>query len=282
MLLAPFGERALKRMVRDGLPPQLMEPLRFLFTGRAPSNASAAARTIERIRSDFASRPDVYERKPAPSQFGPARWIERADDSDSPNLITARRLAERASIPRRWGIFLQLCADAIGARLILEIGSCLGISGAYLASANSRPRLLTLEGSMTLAAIAEQTLAEVSNAYEVVRGSFEETLAPTLERQNEAIDLAYIDGHHDSGAVMHYLAMIAPRLSPRSLVVLDDIYLHRDMWQAWGAIPSKFRVAVAINTGRFGLLMFGDGDVPAKRFDLSRYTGWWRVGGVRK
>jgi hypothetical protein len=81
---------------------------------------------------------------------------------------------------------------------------------------------------------------------------------------------------------MHYLAMIAPHLSPRSLVVLDDIYLHRDMWDAWCAIPLKFRVAIAINRGRFGLLMFADGGRTGKRVDLSSYTGWWLVGGVRE
>ncbi|MEA2328056.1 MAG: hypothetical protein QOE68_3015, partial [Thermoanaerobaculia bacterium] len=95
-----------------------------------------------------------------------------------------------------------------------------------------------------------------------------QTLGPTLDRlaqQNAAIDLAYVDGHHDSGALMHYLATIAPRLSSRSLVVLDDIYLYRDMWQAWRAIPSKFPIAVAINVGRFGLLIFGEG--PTMHFD---------------
>ncbi|HEV7484238.1 MAG TPA: class I SAM-dependent methyltransferase [Thermoanaerobaculia bacterium] len=280
---APFGVRALARMAGDGLPAQLLEPLRFLFTGREPAPAAAAARVIERIRAEFASRPDVYERQSAPSQFGTARWPERSENSESTAPITARRLTESASIPRRWGMFLHLCADAIAARLILEMGSCIGISGAYLASASSRPRLVTLEGSMSLASIAERTLSAVSTGSEVIQGPFEQTLAPALERlalQNAVIDLAFIDGHHDSGAVMHYLAAITPHLSSKSLVVLDDIYLYRDMWQAWCAIPSKFPVAVTINVGRFGLLIFGDG--PTRQFDLSSYTGWWRIGGIRQ
>lgn len=281
-LCAPFGARALKGMARDGLPAELLEPLRFLFTRREPPHAAATARVIERIRAELASRPDVYERQTGPSQFGRATWAERTENSESPAPIAARRFAEGVSIPRRWGMFLHLCAEAIGARVILEMGSCFGISGAYLASARSRPRVVTLEGSKALASIAEQTLAAVSNASEVVQGAFEQTLGPTLDRlaqQNAAIDLAYVDGHHDSGALMHYLATIAPRLSSRSLVVLDDIYLYRDMWQAWRAIPSKFPIAVAINVGRFGLLIFGEG--PTMHFDLSRYTGWWRIGGVR-
>jgi predicted O-methyltransferase YrrM len=279
---APFGTRLLKRMARDGLPSQLLEPLRFLFTGREAPHAAGAVRVIEGIRAELASRPDVYEWQSAASQFGSARWPEHSENGESPVPITARRLAESASIPRRWGIFLQLCADAIGARLILEMGSCLGISGAYLASGTSRPHVVTLEGSMTLASIAEQTLAAVSDRSEVIRGPFEQTLAPILERlaqQNAAIDIAYIDGHHNSGAVMHYLAAIAPHLSSKSLVVLDDIYLYRDMWQAWCAIPSKFSVAVTVNVGRFGLLIFGD--APIRQFDLSSYTGWWRIGGIR-
>jgi predicted O-methyltransferase YrrM len=281
-LLAPFGERALKKMSRNGLPAELLEPLRFLFSGREPAAAANAARVIEGIRVELASQPGVYERQRAPSQFGPASWVERTDNRDLPVAITTRRFAEEISIPRRWGMFLHLCAEAIGARLILEMGSCLGISGAYLASAKPRPRLVTLEGSTALASIARRTLSAVSGSYEVVQGGFEQTLGPTLERlaqENAAIDLAYIDGHHESGALMHYLATVAPHLSSHSLVVIDDIYLYRDMWEAWRALPSRFPITAAINVGRFGLLIVGNG--PTKQFDLSRYTGWWRIGGVR-
>jgi predicted O-methyltransferase YrrM len=281
-LLAPFGERALNAMAGDGLPAELLEPLRFLFTGREPAEAANAARVIEGIRAELASEPGVYERHIAPSRFGTASWVERTDNRNLPAPITTRRFAEGISIPRRWGVFLHLCAEAIGARVILEMGSCLGISGAYLASAKQRPRLVTLEGSTALASIARRTLSAVSDSYEVVQGGFEQTLGPALERlaqENAAIDLAYIDGHHESGALMHYLATVAPHLSSHSLVVIDDIYLYRDLWEAWRAIPSRFPIAAAINVGRFGLLILGNG--PARHFDLSRYTGSWRIGGVR-
>jgi hypothetical protein len=41
-------------------------------------------------------------------------------------------------------------------------------------------------------------------------------------------------------------------------------------------------MSVAINLGRFGLLTWKDGDGAPASFDLSRYTGWWRVGGSRR
>jgi len=278
-LLAPFGARALERMCEEGLPPRLAAPLRFLFDGDAPASAQAAARVIERRRAEIGARQESYRFAYSESALGPVKLAERTEANDG--AMTAHRLAHSISIPRRWGIFLHLCAEAFEANSILEMGACVGISSAYLASIRSRPHLITLEGSAPLAKLAEQSLAEVSERGEVVAGAFEESLPRVLDRlDGEQLQVVFVDGHHEEAATLHYAGAIEPHLAPTGLMILDDIYLYEGMWRAWQTLSSRGNV-VAVNIGRFGLLVYERGRAGGRRYDLARYTGRWRVGGVR-
>jgi hypothetical protein len=253
---APFGLRALDRMLRDGLPPRLHSPLRFLFTGEAAGAAENVAARIERLRADIASRGDTYQFSYRPTAVGTARWPERAG-----------------------------CAQAFDARAILELGACVGISGAYLASIPSHPRFLTMEGSAALAPIAHETLAALSHRALILHGPFETGLHRAFAAfadEHRPVDVAYIDGHHDEAATLHYVRSLAPHLASEALVILDDIYLYAEMWRAWQRVRSMRGLAAAVNVGRFGLLVWNRGTGAATQYDLARYTGWWRVGGSRR
>ena len=90
-------------------------------------------------------------------------------------------------------------------------------------------------------------------------------------------DVVFIDGHHDELATLHYVQTVAPFLSSEALVILDDIHLYVEMWRAWERLRSMPGVAAAVNTGRFGLLVWTGSATVARHYDLARYTGWWRV-----
>jgi hypothetical protein len=96
------------------------------------------------------------------------------------------------------------------------------------------------------------------------------------------VDVAYVDGHHDEKATVHYVRSLVPHLSPAALVILDDIHLYAEMWRAWRSVESIQGVAAAVNVGRFGLLVWDGGTGAGRSYDLARYTGRWRVGGSRR
>lgn len=282
---APFGLRALDQMLRDGLPPRLHWPLQFLFTGEASAGAENVAARIEHLRADIASRGETYRFAYRPTSVGTARWPESAGGSSTGPLFSSGWLANAASVPRRWGMFLHLCAQAFDARAILELGACVGISGAYLASIPSHPRFLTLEGSAALAPIAHETLAALSPRAVILHGPFETGIHRAFAAfadEHLPVDVAYIDGHHDEAATLHYVRSLAPHLASEALVILDDIYLYAEMWRAWQSVRSMRGVAAAVNVGRFGLLVWNGGAGAATQYDLARYTGWWRIGGSRR
>src|SRR5689334_11280672 len=109
-LAAPFGARVLRQMLGDGLPRQLEAPFRFLFGGRAPKSAIEASCTVESLRARIAHRGDVYRYAYFDSTLGPVRLAQRADDGAG--TVPLSRYATSFSVPKRWGLFLHLCASA--------------------------------------------------------------------------------------------------------------------------------------------------------------------------
>lgn len=271
-------------MLEQGLPTEFESPLRVLLGEGPRPEVRALSDRLERRRAELRRRPEVYRYaygKPAP---GVTRWPDDEERGDGEEVALGW-LASSASVPAGWGVYLHLCAEAIGARTVLELGAGTGISGAYLAAAPSVESFVTLEGSPPLARVAADTLGLVTDRAVLVEGAFDVELPRTLAALRDdgrRLDLAYVDGYHDEAAMLRYLDLLRPHLRRGSLVVLDDIRLWRGMWLAWQRARSVPGVLAAIDTGRFGLLVWDeDAAAPPARFDLGRYTGIWRVGPPR-
>jgi len=272
-------------MIDDGLPVRFVSPIRFLFTGELAANALDVRARVERRRQAIADRPEIYGFAYTTTPHGPARWLVERSAAPAGPCISGRWLAHVAAVPERWGIFLHLCADVAAAGTMLELGSSAGISAAYLASGRGCRRLTTLEGSPVLARLAQATLDEIARDAKVIEGPFDDGLDhvfTALDQADAGLDLVYLDGHHDEVAALHYVQRLVPRLRPGALVILDDIYLYEEMWRAWNRIRTMPGISVAVNLGRFGLLTWNEGHIRPEPFDLSRYTGWWRIGGSRR
>lgn len=277
-LASPFGVRALDQMLRDGLPSQLERPLRFLFTAERSDDMPALEARIEARRAEIANGSSLYQFSYHDSTMGVVRWPESVTGAPR-DAISSRRLANQASVPRRWGTFLHLCAEELAARAILEMGACVGISGAYLASAASHPRFITIEGSTALAAITEATVAKFSNHATVIRTSIDNGIHRALTLfadERLSIDIAYLDGHHQEAPTLHYVRTLLPHLLPGALIILDDISLHAGMRRAWHQLSRMDGVLAAVNTGRLGLLVCQGGPTVPRQYDLAHYTGVWR------
>ncbi|MEO5824050.1 MAG: class I SAM-dependent methyltransferase [Vicinamibacteraceae bacterium] len=282
---APFGRRAIGRALADGLPPQLEPVLSSLFPP-TPSRRDLAVARIEQRRAALATRSDRYGYVSVSTPQGPSRWaVPMASGDPGQPSVTARWLAQSASVPERWGRVLRACGDAAPRGMFLELGALAGISGAYLALGRGCERLLTIDGSPVCAALAAETLATLDLRAEVVEATFDAALDRLLGGQPPAIErisLAYVDGHHDGGATQYYAGRIAPALSSGGLLLLDDITLNSGMWAAWRALSTGPGWAAAVHLGRLGLLL-RDGDAGRPRaFDFSAYTGWWPIGGARQ
>lgn len=139
----------------------------------------------------------------------------------------------------------------------IELGTCLGISTAYLAVAlkASGGSLASFEGAPGLARIAQRNLSSLGlvNA-RVVVGKFTTTL-PDVLAACPPIGFSYIDGHHDGRATERYFEMVVERSVSGAVVVLDDIRWNDDMHEAWRTLLAHPSVSEAIDLEQMGVIV---------------------------
>ncbi len=142
----------------------------------------------------------------------------------------------------------------------LELGTCLGLSAAYIASAlrlNGAGKLITLEGADSLATLAGAHFARlgVHDKIEVVTGPFRKHLPGVLQRM-PALDFVFIDGHHDGQATLDYLRQITPHLADRAFLIFDDISWSLGMRRAWRQIQRHAGMVLAVDLRMMGMCVY--------------------------
>jgi predicted O-methyltransferase YrrM len=265
--MAPFGRHKVRRMLEQGLPPALRHPLSSLFNQPLSQAERQAVSKVESIRDEIAR------------QAGSFAVVNRDGDV---RRLSSSEIAHKVSVTREWGAFLYLCSEAVRARTILELGSCAGISGCYLAASESCERFITIEASPDLASLARAHISQISDRAEVVNGLFDDALERVLPTLRDGLDLAYIDGHHKPEPTLGYLRRLTPHLNEGALVIFDDVHLSEGMSQAWQVIERRGGFSHTIDAGRFGVCSW-DGRAPVPvNHDLALYLGWLRRGAPRR
>ncbi len=147
-------------------------------------------------------------------------------------------------------------AHYIKAQYILELGTSLGISTAYLASHNSKCHCISMEGAKKIAQIAKQNHQVLGlNNIEIVIGDINQTLAEKLNEINK-LDLVYIDANHNYASLMQYFEQILNKIHENSVVVIDDIYWSEGMLKAWNEIKQHPTTTCTIDIYYMGIVFF--------------------------
>lgn len=143
--------------------------------------------------------------------------------------------------------------------VMVELGTSLGISGAYLAKGHPSGRLITAEGAPAIAAVAADNFSwlQISNV-EIVTGNFDETLPVVLDKLR-AVDLAFVDGNHRKEPTLRYFNQLLQKVSGQAVLIFDDIHWSRDMEQAWKEIKDHPQVLLTIDLFFTGLVFFNPG-----------------------
>lgn len=135
---------------------------------------------------------------------------------------------------------------------ILELGTSLGVTTAYLAAADSRNRVMTMEGSDAVLKLAQCTWQTLKlENIEWVEGNIEDTL---FTRARKRIDVAYVDANHTYEATMRYVEYLLPKLPEKGVIVLDDIHYSAEMERAWETLKADERVTTSMDLYHMGLL----------------------------
>ncbi len=194
-----------------------------------------------------------------------------AASAETPVLrqIPVRTLARRAASSPSQGRMLFRTAQWLHPARMLELGSSVGIGAMYLASAARHARLISLEGSETVAHVARTNLGilDLHHQAEVVSGPFQRTLGPALEALGQ-VDLIFFDGHHREAATLDYFERCLPYCHAGSVLVFDDMYWSAEMTAAWEKIKQHQRVTLSIDCYDLGLVFLNPELGPKKHYRL--------------
>lgn len=195
-----------------------------------------------------------------------------ANVQDNPDGVLRQRkvaeLVKRSAKPKFWAQFLYRLCRYYQPQVILELGTSLGISGAYQllgalqSGQNRQVQLITLEGSEAIAREAQANLSKLGIAghAQVIPGSFEKTLDKVLA-DLVRVDFVFIDGNHRKVPTLMYLDAILKKVHDDSIIVFDDIHWSEEMTEAWEEIKRNPRVTVSIDFYTLGLVFLRKGQV---------------------
>lgn len=141
-------------------------------------------------------------------------------------------------------------------KIILELGTSLGVTTAYLASANSAAKVYTLEGAGALATIARQHFTQLglSNIH-LTEGNFDDTL-PSVLADLSTVDFVFIDGNHRKEPTLRYFEWLLSYVHTASVIVFDDIHWSEEMEEAWQVIQTHSSVTCSIDLFFIGIVFF--------------------------
>lgn len=188
------------------------------------------------------------------------------------NASNIRKISYIARTSLSQGKYARLLYNLVNRfqpRTILELGTSLGISTAYLSYGAPNARIVSLEGSQTIADIAKKTMQDCSCCnVEIFVGNFNDKLANVLQ-SIQYVDFAFIDGNHTKEATLRYFEQILPYCNENSILIFDDISWSEDMFEAWKTISSDDRVSITIDICKQGIVFFRKGIV--KQYFTIRY-----------
>lgn len=165
-------------------------------------------------------------------------------------------IARSSLKPKKFGQLLFRIVDHYSPVNILELGTSLGITTSYIASAKENSQVVTMEGAGTVAAVARKNFGKLGlENIVLVEGNFDETLTATVQKMGK-IDLAFADGNHRYEPTVRYFRELLPAMHEYSILIFDDIHWSREMEQAWQEIQQHASVTLSIDLFFIGLVFF--------------------------
>jgi len=144
-------------------------------------------------------------------------------------------------------------------KTVIELGTCLGITTAYLSKACPNAEIITIEGCPETAEVAKNNFQKLDlNNIELHVGNFD-LILPDLIAKQPTLDFVYIDGNHRKDATLNYFKWCLPKVTENTLLIFDDIYWSQGMKEAWTEIKNHPDVTVTVDLFWIGLVYFKKG-----------------------
>lgn len=165
---------------------------------------------------------------------------------------TIGQIARRSAISAKRGQKLAMLSGYFQPEKILELGTSLGISAAFLRAFNSKAEFRSIEGNKLLSPSISESFQRFVPDGKSYLGQFQELLPGML--QEYVPDFCFIDGDHTYEATIHYVRLLLHCMPSSGVIVLDDIHWSAGMERAWDELRELPEVYQSIDAFFLGIL----------------------------
>lgn len=168
--------------------------------------------------------------------------------------VSIGQLIKNISLPHKYGALLFAIVRYFKPTTIVELGTCCGVSAAYLSKASPDAKIYTCEGDTGLVKLAERNLRQLSVKNVIFHNTNFSDFLNSDQVRAAKIDLAFIDGDHSCNATISNFEKILLNSHNDTVLIIDDIYWSAGMTKAWREIKIHEKVRVTMDFYRLGLV----------------------------
>lgn len=179
----------------------------------------------------------------------------------SDKIESVKNICKAAASGKKWAQLLYFLTKRIDNPYFLEIGTNLGISGAYILEGmkTGKGQFITMEGLKPLCEIATDHFKTIvpEERFSVRQGVYETTF-PVLIKENHKFNIAFIDGNHQKEPTVHYFNSLLEKIQPQTILIFDDINWSKGMQETWKIIIAHPKVNYYIDLYKQGIVIIDE------------------------
>ena len=172
------------------------------------------------------------------------------------NTRSIKQILKIAAATPKKGKLLFRLVNYFNCINILELGTSIGLSTAYMAKANPKNNITSIEACTNTIEVALENfeklkLKNIKTINTTFSNFFEEET-----KQTKQYDLVYIDGDHKKESTINYFNQLLHFKNDHSIFVFDDINWSTGMFEAWQEIKAHPEVTISIDLFQLGIIFF--------------------------
>ena len=169
--------------------------------------------------------------------------------------INVGKIVGKSSIKPKHGQLIYQLVKKFQPKTILELGTSLGLSTAYMSAANPDATITTVEAIEEKQKIAKAYHRAHNFSNILYRNDyFEHFLNETKEEVS--FDFIFLDGDHNYASSLKYFAMLKQYAHNNTILVIDDIHWSKGMEAAWKKIIDANEITLSVDLYQMGLIFF--------------------------
>ena len=163
------------------------------------------------------------------------------------------KVVKRSSVNKKYGKLLYDLICYFKSEDVLELGTSVGISTAYMAQQSKK--IISIEGIKAKAEIAQKIATQLNQPTEFIIGDFDQVLESVL-KSYEKLDFVFFDGNHRKESTLKYFKLCLEKVHNETIFVFDDIHWSVEMEEAWNEIKKNEKIKVSVDLFQMGLIFF--------------------------